>query len=447
MLDEVELDDQRLHRRVNQNAGVGKAAHLVGEHLALVAAALVQAGDELDAGAAKRLVAALRGVELVALNPCAIHRAANAGAVHVQVVVAEPHARAGQGEPFHGQTGLSAAQHLVAGQAGFIGVADPAGEADRAALAPEHIAVDAQHGREQQAGRFVLRWLQGANAVGRDEQVVVDGRAHHHAAERDGRALRIGVAEHRHRQLAQRQAEHGANADRRLASKRKDRQPVDGDGHAALDDEGGSGGRDHRRRSLAGDAQGSGCGDSHRLAQHILAGMQAHGAAGLPQLVNRSLEGELAAGMRFGRDALGAAAVFTRSPSFGRPGVAAVAHGASGNVPDAQARVVVMNTARRRAVQQLDRCVRGARGKLPMVAGLETLGAGGSKADRHAVFQQQFGASRGHLDHAPGAGLVEVLDQDRCAARIGAEDAVFLIPAANAQLALPRESAVGEAAR
>ena len=126
--------------------------------------------------------------------------------------------------------------------------------------------------------------------------------------------------------------------------------------------------------------------------------------------------------MRLGGDAGGAAAVMTFAAW--RPWIAAVGHGAGGHVPDGQARVVMMDAARRCAVENFDRGVRRARGEHPIIAGVKSLGSGGCEADRHAVFQQQRRARRGNRDHAGRAGCVEILHLDRRAAGVGAEHLV-----------------------
>ena len=70
----------------------------------------------------------------------------------------------------------------------------------------------------------------------------------------------------------------------------------------------------------------------------------------------------------------------------------------------AEPRVVMMDAARRRAVEHLHRRIGGARGEHPVVAGAETLGAGGREADRDAVLQQQRRAAGRHVDDAGRAG-------------------------------------------
>ncbi len=108
---------------------------------------------------------------------------------------------------------------------------------------------------------------------------------------------------------------------------------------------------------------------------------------------------------------------------------------------------MMMDAARRRAVETLHRGVRRARGEHPVVAGPEAGRAGGGKAHRHAVLENQRRAGRWNIDQAALARVVQVLDFDRRAARIGAEDFSALVPAPNAQIAGDCERAVGEGRR
>ncbi len=131
------------------------------------------------------------------------------------------------------------------------------------------------------------------------------------------------------------------------------------------------------------------------------------------------------------------------SVAGGRPGMAAVGDGAGGDVPDAEPGIVVMDAARRRPVEQLDRGVGGARREHPVVAGLEAPGAGRVEADGDAVFEQQRHGRGRHRDHAGRAGDVEILHLDRRAAGVGAEDLVRSGPsAAPADCALSGQRAV-----
>ncbi len=96
-------------------------------------------------------------------------------------------------------------------------------------------------------------------------------------------------------------------------------------------------------------------------------------------LVDGVLDGELAAGVRLWAVTQAVQLQSWPSPRR-RPGMPAVGHRARADVPDAEPRVVVVDAARRRAIEQLDRGVGGARGEHPVVARLETLGAGRGEA-------------------------------------------------------------------
>ena len=151
--------------------------------------------------------------------------------------------------------------------------------------------------------------------------------------------------------------------------------------------------------------------DPHRLGDRVLAGPEADRAAGFPHLVHRVLDGELAAGMRLRRDAGGAAAVvaFAAGGQELRQSVTVPAR----HVPDTETCVVMMNAARRSALEKLHRGVRRARGEHPVIAGTEAGRAGGREAHRHAVLQQQRRARRWHGDHAGRSRGIEVLHLHR----------------------------------
>ncbi len=76
-----------------------------------------------------------------------------------------------------------------------------------------------------------------------------------------------------------------------------------------------------------------------------------------------------------------------------RPRVTAVGRlGVGPGVPQREPRVVMMNAARRRLVQNLHGGIGGARREDPVVAGSKPLRAGGREAHRDAILQQQRSA-------------------------------------------------------
>ena len=167
------------------------------------------------------------------------------------------------------------------------------------------------------------------------------------------------------------------------------------------DDERAAGGHDHRRRALA-----LGCAPSARRCSRTgsCSWYWPTPRQTVPPVsrtrFDRVLDRQLPARVRLRRHAGGAAAVVPLAAGGGQ-GVAAVGDRAGRHVPDAQPRVVVVDAARRRVVEQLDRRVGGARGEHPVVARAEALGAGRSaKLHRDAVLEQQRGARGGHGDDA-----------------------------------------------
>ena len=207
---------------------------------------------------------------------------------------------------------LGASKDVVAGDPGVEEIHHLSVERDRLTAAPENVVLDSECGGEQEGWPVALPPSTGSLA-----RMPVDAKIAFSLIEaattppsEDGRRLAVVGVEHRDHEFAQPEPDRGFDADRRLQAERLGSRDLRSPTATQLRSrKAHPAGRDDGRRPLAPDPDRADAGQPHRLAQRILSRPEADGAAGLRDLVDGILNGELAAGVRFGGHAGGAAAV------------------------------------------------------------------------------------------------------------------------------------------